>query len=355
MKVNTHSQTSTSKNIGMHLILSITILLFSSTVAENFIKVKKISIRTNSATIKKPHLIIRPPHLLPTKKIAPLSALKDSYIATNPLTIDTEKTRQSASHKAIIGGIAKNIEVDYDKFMRNMENLRSQFQDSTVVIVTDGSQDKTEELLENYAKLHSNTHIFKIHNQGTHRTDKMAYARNVFMDESAQFFDTHDYLISFDFDVHEVQAETINNALAHEDQWDVVTVNPLKIYYDKWALRTDADNRSCWGNDKNPGYRCAESMGHWFPGANVGDGIPVDHAPLKVQSAFGGLGLYKTKTLAECRSKPGGCKYSGEDSDGFGDCEHVVFHKNLREKAGARIFIWPSMTLLHVNHKDTQL
>ena len=280
-----------------------------------------------------------------------LSTLEYNRISTNHLTTDTNNTRLSLNHKAIIGGVGKDISAHFDRFVFNLENLRKQFQDSTVVIAIDENQDNTEELLDNYALQHKDVHIIKISPPpGQHRTERIAEARNAFMDESAKYFDSHPYLISFDFDVYEIHADTINNALAHQDVWDVATVNSLRIYYDRWALRSDADNTSCWAH--NP-HRCFEHMGHYFPGAHVDHihEIPVDHDPLKVLSAFGGMGLYKTKTIAECRSKPGGCRYSGNDESGNGDCEHVLFHKRMREQAGARIYIWPSMTEWHTKQQ----
>ena len=58
------------------------------------------------------------------------------------------------------------------------------------------------------------------------------------------------------------------------------------------------------------------------------DWIPVD-------SAFGGLGLYRRAILA-------GARYSGAGENGEPVCEHVPLHKQLRAR-GARIFINPRL------------
>jgi hypothetical protein len=58
------------------------------------------------------------------------------------------------------------------------------------------------------------------------------------------------------------------------------------------------------------------------------DWIPVD-------SAFGGLGIYRRSILS-------GARYSGADEDGDGTCEHVPLNNQLRAR-GARIFINPRL------------
>ena len=58
------------------------------------------------------------------------------------------------------------------------------------------------------------------------------------------------------------------------------------------------------------------------------DWIPVD-------SAFGGLAIYRRAILA-------GARYSGADENGEPVCEHVPLHKQLRAR-GARIFINPRL------------
>ena len=64
--------------------------------------------------------------------------------------------------------------------------------------------------------------------------------------------------------------------------------------------------------------------------------------PIEVESAFGGLGIYKKKLFE-------GCRYPSE----FVDYEkyfvdHVVFHQKMKEK-GARFFIFPRLVNGGVN------
>jgi hypothetical protein len=82
-----------------------------------------------------------------------------------------------------------------------------------------------------------------------------------------------------------------------------------------------------WCHYDNWAYRCygwAPRMGPWFTFWLP----PPGHPPLEVNSAFGGLGIYKTAAYLAS-------EYSGED------CEHVPFHARMKEK-GWSVFLNPS-------------
>ena len=65
--------------------------------------------------------------------------------------------------------------------------------------------------------------------------------------------------------------------------------------------------------------------------------------PLKVDSAFGGLAIYQTKFLKNC-------KYEGQNALGEQMCEHVPFHKSFRKNGGS-IYINPALINLKVTGK----
>jgi hypothetical protein len=82
-----------------------------------------------------------------------------------------------------------------------------------------------------------------------------------------------------------------------------------------------------WCHYDNWAYRCygwAPRLGPWFTFWLP----PPGHPPLEVNSAFGGLGIYKTAAYLAS-------EYSGED------CEHVPFHARMKEK-GWSVFLNPS-------------
>lgn len=86
------------------------------------------------------------------------------------------------------------------------------------------------------------------------------------------------------------------------------------LHYDAWALRLNT-----WLDD----YR----MGH---GSWKHQWIPlVGSDPVHVRSAFGGLCIYRTQDYLAGT-------YSGED------CEHVTFHRTIKERTGKNLYINPT-------------
>ena len=63
--------------------------------------------------------------------------------------------------------------------------------------------------------------------------------------------------------------------------------------------------------------------------------IPGDSDLIEVKSCFGGLGIYKTKFIKNCKY------YGGEDTDNE-VCEHVAFNECIYANGG-KLFINPKM------------
>ncbi len=121
------------------------------------------------------------------------------------------------------------------------------------------------------------------------------------------------------------------------DDWSVCTANADGPYYDLWALRHP---RWC------PGDCWAESE---FIGRHSGNTdsarraavyarmiqIPPTADWMEVDSAFGGLAIYRTEALLTAR-------YAGLGADGAACCEHVPLNLHIRAQGG-RIFINPEL------------
>lgn len=88
----------------------------------------------------------------------------------------------------------------------------------------------------------------------------------------------------------------------------------LRIHYDSWAFRWNhwAEHDMSW-------------FPHWFP--------PVGSRPIRCNSAFGGMCIYRPDAFFSGR-------YSG------GDCEHVAFHRTIQESTGLAMYLNPSQRLV---------
>ncbi len=178
------------------------------------------------------------------------------------------------------------------------------------------------------------------------RTERIAACRNRYLDElrhDPQYADV-DYVMVADLDSvnNDLRAEAVATCWTSTQPWDVVTANQRDAYYDIWALRHpdwcpvdchEQYSRLCdlFGRPRALNIAIHSRMARLSPDA---DWIEVD-------SAFGGLAIYRREALLSGR-------YSGVCA-GHPICEHVPLHAELRAK-GYRIFINPA--LINANRTD---
>jgi hypothetical protein len=119
--------------------------------------------------------------------------------------------------------------------------------------------------------------------------------------------------------------------------WDVCCANQRGPYFDILALR-----HPTW----SPGD-CLDQL-RQLRAQGVGEEaalrvaiyskmvrIPTNRDWIEVDSAFGGLAIYRKTILS-------GASYRGTDAAGASVCEHVALHAAIRERHG-RIFINPAL------------
>jgi hypothetical protein len=121
------------------------------------------------------------------------------------------------------------------------------------------------------------------------------------------------------------------------DDWAACTANQVGRYYDLWALRhpvwcpgdcwQEADFLSAHGVPRDRAKMAAVYLRMLH--------IRPDHDWIEVDSAFGGLALYRADALTDLR-------YAGLTPEGSEICEHVPLHAALRARGG-RIFINPRL------------
>ena len=121
------------------------------------------------------------------------------------------------------------------------------------------------------------------------------------------------------------------------DDWDACMANQRGPYYDIWALR-----HPLW----SPGDCFAQIdflRGHGVESERARDAacysrmitVAEDSPWIEVESAFGGLAIYRRDALLEG-------DYRGLDANGAEVCEHVSLHQAMRS-TGARLYINPRL------------
>lgn len=249
-----------------------------------------------------------------------------------------------SSDSVIVVGIVKNIGKTIKRDLEKLEESLGFFKEVHWFVVESGSSDNSKAILEELAKQNSNFNYKSINiiaDSELMRTENMAKARNkylAFLRNTSRIND-YSYVIVADFNLlnKKISRKSLLSSWEQTD-WDVVTANQSGPYYDIWALRHPLwSPNDCWEHhaflrkyvkfpEKATTYAMRSRMLT----------IPRNSEWIKVDSAFGGLAIYKSKILKS------GSLYSGKNSQGQRICEHVPLHNHLTNE-GARIFINPGM------------
>ena len=175
------------------------------------------------------------------------------------------------------------------------------------------------------------------------RTARIATVRNVILSHLwAQSAPEFTLILDLDGPNDSLPIERISANMAGRgpEGWVGLFANQTKAYYDLFALRHPA-----WcPDDIRKRYRIARlaSVG-LLPAKTIKRRliynrqykIPEKSDPILVQSAFGGLGLYRTEAIRSCW-------YNGTSPLGTSVCEHVAFNRMVtRGQPG--LFIDPAM------------
>jgi hypothetical protein len=171
------------------------------------------------------------------------------------------------------------------------------------------------------------------------RTERIAYCRNHYLDtlKNNPTYKDVDYVVVTDLDgtnTHLTEENLLSN-WKHTD-WDVVTANQKGIYYDIWALRHPIlSPNDCLGYY----HFLVDELGiKKFTARKIAIHsrmitIPKSDKFIEVDSAFGGIAIYKKEVLLDV------C-YVGIQ-DGREVCEHFPLHEQIRRK-GYAIYINPN-------------
>jgi hypothetical protein len=244
----------------------------------------------------------------------------------------------------VVTGVARNCGKYIEAAIKSIQNSLVNSKNVRYLIIESDSEDNT---LEKLKELKNTIHNFeyislgKLVQQIPLRTERLAHCRNRYLEEleNNHLYADSEYVLISDLDTCNelLNAENLKSCLEIKD-WDVCTANQCGIYYDIWALRHPMlSPNDCWEvsrymekqlgiNPKHAKKKALKSRLFWFP---------KSLKPFEVHSAFGGLALYKRDVINNAR-------YIGVDEYGSEVCEHVAFHKQIREKGG-KIYLNPKL------------
>lgn len=286
--------------------------------------------------------------------------------------------------KVIVCGVCKNVEKQLHMTIGSIEKLGSSFLDYKVFVYENNSQDKTKQKLHEW--MMSNPRVMVVTENFTpaelytlqtvdgvscvSHVNVIAYARNCVLERVLQpVYDDYKYLIMVDMDSSRPwDIEGILSSFYCSCEWDAILANGINDslrMYDYFA----------WRNYQMPVG--PERIGDVFWETILKSPLMFErsHPMVPVESAFGGIGVYRREILKGCRyagiitqevnelydSKLSkyptyqrlfdryyrkGCPRSSSKyplMDGQIVCEHVVLHAQMIKKGFDRIFMNPRM------------
>lgn len=220
-------------------------------------------------------------------------------------------------YKVLICGVGKNVAPFIPNTIKNMEELGLHFLDYHVIVYENDSTDATRPLFQKWAE--ENSHVDFLYDTlkeqafAESRPEKIARARNIVLEKARepQFHD-FDFLIMADLDfITPWPIEEILKCLQLQIPWDGIFANGILkgVYYDRYAHR-------------NSTYPLGpELLGDiWWKIILSTPFAFSSHDLQPVYSAFGGLGLYKTKSLLPF-------SYSGTVTEDLKSFYQNLFHQ----------------------------
>ena len=220
--------------------------------------------------------------------------------------------------RAVFVGTARDCSWFLPSVLQNVSRLAALYEDAAFVIAENNSEDETKSMLRTWLSRQSHGHLIDLDGLMAIeqiRTQRIATARNACLDFifSGAYRD-YDHLVMLDFDdvnALPISIEAFLAAVNFLEQNPIaagVFANQAMAYYDIRALR-----HAIWCMDDC--WKQVAARPRWMPLGLAKIlyvdprqfSIPVAARPIRVRSAFGGLGVYKMSKILDCR-------YDGLDS-----------------------------------------
>ncbi|MGN8151200.1 hypothetical protein ACTJK5_02885 [Agrobacterium sp. 22094] len=251
--------------------------------------------------------------------------------------------------RALIVGAARDCAVGLLPTLQRLEKLKQTFDEVRFVFITNDCRDETELVLADWASDKTNVELINLDhlsNNAPQRTARLAIIRNICLSKlSRQGKLPDDYFVVADLDgvnAGLVDEPGLSVAIANAPvDWCGLFANQRTHYYDVWALRHDEwCPGDCWQEVRNAskGIFRRKARGRRAVLKYVKQRqahIPKDTPPIRVDSAFGGFGLYRVSCIQEAF-------YVGLTEDGREICEHVSFNKMISSNDGA-LYVLPEL------------
>ena len=257
-----------------------------------------------------------------------------------------------------ISNASKRLKSDVDKIAKAFSSVGT----VEYFLVESDSRDSTPRVLTNLKSLYLNFEfksLGELHTRIPDRIERIRYCRNTYVEyiRNGHAERKWDFVVVADLDGmnSQITAAGVRSSISKMSHWDALFANQKHGYYDLFALRS-----SDWVEyDLLKILRANESLGRlksrkhnpvdYMRNQKIRQKvlyskmrrIPRKSGVIRVDSAFGGLGIYKTEVFLEF-------DYSLHDGQVPDGSEHVTFHKRCTE-GGFSLGINPEMINAAIN------
>ena len=249
-----------------------------------------------------------------------------------------------SSSRVLVTGLARDCGNHLSQeILRIEQHLLKIFTVVDFFIVESDSIDNTEEVLTQIStKKRSVKYLSlgKLANEIPGRIDRLRYCRNSYVNFVRQSIgnDKPDFVMVVDFDIKNRAFNLSPLAkLMSENWWDGLFANQKGPYYDIYALRKEG-----WVEDDC--FKRYRELARQMPAKKAKKEavwsqmrrIPRDKELIEVESAFGGLGVYRRRVFENF-------DYASLSEMSTDESEHIWLHKKIGN-SGGKLFIVPAMT-----------
>ena len=272
--------------------------------------------------------------------------------------------------KIIFAGAVQNSSKHLPSVLKNLDNISKLASEVGYIFIENDSVDTTKTDLRAWGSNKSNFNLVSLDglSQIPVRTVRLEIVRNTYLEliKTDSKLRNFDFVVILDMDEvnsHQIDIKNFSNSLSflHDSNSRAAAfANQQGGYYDLWALRS---NELCpvdvWQEvlDYAHAHKVSDEEAFSKTFAKRIVNLESYKEPIEVDSAFGGLGIYKMKFILDNVNPYLGSKIKVLRNDDeqlqvlrTQICEHVHFHDGIRAQGGS-LFIFPSLIniILHKN------
>lgn len=238
---------------------------------------------------------------------------------------ESDAKAYASTRSILFTGCARDCGPMLSGLLTELKSVASIFRSSKLMVFENDSTDGTAELLRERAAL-GELCLFQetgLDEVFPLRSQRISYGRNLLLRQAHSY--QPDYLCVIDLDgvidVGRLQAGILS-CLAYPDVWDAVFPVNVDKYFDLWAFRHQhlmPYDYEVFMNDLSPVLPAVSTLNYVMRAQDMLD-LKNMSGWLRVDSAFGGAGLYRASAFRYSN-------YRGDSADGVRACEHVAFHR----------------------------